>query len=297
MGPCSAAQAGGSAWPWIDFTILFNTKVSLPARQHSWTRAIMALHMHNNSVVAGAERSIIVAFIIALHLTAFLIIGRNIGPRTRDETVAAVTFLRLLTPPPHAAAPAVDPPSPPLAAPATVASLPLPDVPVARQASRVLRAGLAAAKPRTTACPSRGAPDGVEPNPADCDPAIRLEPGPGADPPLQLPGGLRQDEFGNLVPDRAGPVATLPPVAPDKLEQDAEKFHAGAVRLFGPPYTPARMPWADDPVHHLERGPLMQFLRDRLNSAPLTPQSTLSAPSPTYDIPDWFPTTTIQMSK
>lgn len=116
------------------------------------------------------------------------------------------------------------------------------------------------------------------PNPSDAGPpdpscAVQTRAAPPA--PLDLPDSLQQDAFGNIAPNAGSLFARVPPDPPEQARLDADKHYAALVEIFGPPYAPAKVPWADNPSAGMEKGPLIQFIEDRLASAPLTPQSTL----------------------
>jgi len=84
--------------------------------------------------------------------------------------------------------------------------------------------------------------------------------------------------LGNLSLKQASVYAGLPPAAQARIEKDADRQYEARVSVFGPPPAPTRMPWADHPIGRYgptEKGPLIQFIDDRLARAPLTPQTRL----------------------
>jgi hypothetical protein len=234
------------------------------------------------------EKLSVAAVITAVHFLIFAAVYWELRTPPAAETGGAVTYVTLLAPQPSAA-PIAEPAQIQPAVDGLVNPVPIAITRVMPRLRRPVRTAIVVPKHRAAPCPPSPAPEDGRAVDPSCLPTIRIAP----TPQLQLPGGLQQDAFGNLLTNPANSSTPLPPVSPDQRRADAASYEAAAVRLFGPPYAPAKLPWADDPAHHRERGPLIQFIRDRLNSAPLTPQSTLDAPLPTYDIPEWFPTSSI----
>ncbi len=106
------------------------------------------------------------------------------------------------------------------------------------------------------------------------DPACDRQAGNGKPLQLNLPGGFHRDDRGAIVPNQASIFSQLPQDSPERIQRDAARHYGELVDVFGPPYPTLNF---NDPY---EKGPLVQFVEDRLAKAPLTPQSTLREQGP-----------------
>ena len=209
------------------------------------------------------------------HAALVVVMTQRPAKTNRARPPATVAWLSLpalrpaaVPPPAGTASPKPDAAARPVAVPFT--PLPIPpwsDKPiVARTAPR----------PVPNPCARPPNPGDTRPPDPACAAQIHVEPGA----PLNLPGSLHRDEFGNIASSAGSIFARVPPDPPEQAQLDADKHYAALVEAFGPPYQPVKPPWADDPsggrYGPTAKGPLIQFIEDRLADRPLTPQSTLS---------------------
>jgi len=216
----------------------------------------------------GLARACILLGIALCHAVLIGLMVHLTAQRMQVVPAGIITFLSM--PPPPAR------PPPPAASDAThdssAAATPIPPTPMPNQnrPRQQVRAALTGQAAPHDPCAPPATNDRTQPRDPACDPQA----GNGRPVQLNLPGGFHQDDGGAIVPNQASLFALLPPDTPERIQQDAARHYAALIDVFGPPYPALNF---NDPY---EKGPLIQFVEDRLAKAPLTPQTTLREQGP-----------------